>query len=573
MICGRWLEIISPLMRVNRLDIIEIIVNIRQDFLSPVPAISTGIPMTHSFNLENYEINVPQILRNAAPARLYEEALRYESGSAISDVGALVVSSGEKTGRSPADRRIVDHPDSNVNIWWGNVNLKLQERTFMVNRERALDYLNTCERLYVVDGFAGWDPDHRVTVRIVCSRAYHALFMHNMMIRPTPEELDSFGEPDYVVFNSGRFPANRYTSEMTSATSINISFERGEIVILGTEYAGEMKKGIFTVMNYLMPLHHILPMHCSANLGDNNSTSLFFGLSGTGKTTLSADPARQLIGDDEHCWSEGGVFNIEGGCYAKCINLSLEKEPEIYRAIGFGTVLENVVYDRETQRVDYDDDSITENTRAAYPISGIPNAVIPCVGGHPEHIIFLTCDAFGVLPPVSKLSPAQAMYHFISGYTAKVAGTEMGVTEPEATFSACFGGAFMVWHPGKYAEILAEKIHRHGSHVWLVNTGWSGGGYGKGERMPLMYTRAIINAIHDNVLHNVECTQDPYFGFQIPNCCPGVPERMMYPQNTWQDPTAYDTAAKHLSRLFNENFRQFESGVDDEILLAGPKQV
>ena len=557
----------------NRLDVIEIIVNIRQDSHSPIHAVSTGLPMMHSFNLENYEINVPQILRNAAPARLYEEALRYESGSAISDVGALVVSSGGKTGRSPADRRIVDHPNSNVNIWWGNVNLKLQDPTFMINRERALDYLNTCERLYVVDGFAGWDPAYRIKVRVVCSRAYHALFMHNMMIRPTPEELDSFGEPNYVVFNSGRFPANRYTSEMTSATSINISFERGEIVILGTEYAGEMKKGIFTVMNYLMPLRDILPMHCSANLGDNGTTSLFFGLSGTGKTTLSADPTRQLIGDDEHCWSEDGVFNIEGGCYAKCINLSLEKEPEIYRAIGFGAVLENVVYDRETQRVDYDDDSITENTRAAYPINGIPNAVIPCVSGHPEHIIFLTCDAFGVLPPVSKLSPAQAMYHFISGYTAKVAGTEMGVTEPEATFSACFGGAFMVWHPGKYAEMLAENIHRHGSHVWLVNTGWSGGGYGKGARMPLMYTRAIINAIHDNVLHDMEYTEDPHFGFQIPNCCPGVPARMMFPRNTWQDPTAYDTAAEHLTRLFKENFRQFQSGLDDEILQAGPKQL
>ena len=524
--------------------------------------------MTSTFDLQKYEISVPHLVRNAAPARLYEEALRYESGSAISDMGALVVSSGPKTGRSPADRRIVGHEESEANIWWGDVNLKLTERTFMVNRERAIDYLNTCERLYVVDGYAGWDPAHRLKVRVVCSRAYHALFMNNMLIRPRSAELDSFDDPDYVIFNSGRFPANRYTSEMTSATSINLSFERGEIVILGTEYAGEMKKGVFSVMNYLMPLRDVLPMHCSANQGERSS--LFFGLSGTGKTTLSADPARQLIGDDEHCWSEEGIFNIEGGCYAKCINLSPDKEPEIFRAIGFGTVLENVVYDHETQKVDFDDSSITENTRAAYSIDGVSNAAVPCIGGHPEHIIFLTCDAFGVLPPVSRLSPAQAMYHFISGYTAKVAGTEMGVTEPEATFSACFGGAFMVWHPAKYAEMLADRIERHESKVWLVNTGWSGGGYGSGERMPLIYTRAIVDAIHDNLLQDVECIEDPHFGLSIPTCCPGVPEKVMFPRNTWSDPTEYDQAAAHLTQLFRENFRQFESGVAPEIIEAGP---
>lgn len=527
--------------------------------------------MPSPFNLRNYEIHVTNILRNAIPARLYEEALRYESGSAISDMGALVVSSGKKTGRSPADRRIVDHPDSTQHIWWGTVNRKLQEHTFMVNRERAIDYLNICDRLYVVDGFAGWDPAYRIKVRVICSRAYHALFMRNMLIRPTPEELETFGEPDYLVLNSGRFPANRYTQDMTSTTSINLSFERREIVILGTEYAGEMKKGIFTVMNYIMPHRGVLPMHCSANLGEDGVTTLFFGLSGTGKTTLSADTRRQLIGDDEHGWTDEGIFNIEGGCYAKCIHLSPEKEPEIYQAIGFGAVLENVIYDEESRHVDYNDSSITENTRAAYPIEDIPNAVIPCTGGHPGNIIFLTCDAFGVLPPVSKLSPAQAMYHFISGYTAKVAGTEVDVIEPQATFSACFGGAFMVWHPGKYAEMLAQKIREHGARVWLVNTGWSGGEYGVGSRMPLACTRAIIDAIHGSKLQDVPCIEDPYFGFQTPTACPGVPEKLMIPRNAWPDPAGYDAKAAYLCRLFKENFQQFEAGAGPEITQAGPR--
>ncbi|MCB0325087.1 MAG: phosphoenolpyruvate carboxykinase (ATP), partial [Bdellovibrionales bacterium] len=456
-----------------------------------------------NFSLEKQHINVPTVFRNLAPAKLYEEALRNELGSAITAPGALAVTSGAKTGRSPGDKRIVEHPDSAQNIWWGNVNIALSERVFQINLWRAIDYLNTRRALYVVDGYAGWDPKYQLKVRIICSRAYHALFMYNMLIRPTAEQLESFGEPDFVVLNAGRFPANRFTEEMTSATSIALSFEQKQMVILGTEYAGEMKKGVFTVMNYLMPKAGVLSMHCSANEGDGGDVSLFFGLSGTGKTTLSADPRRKLIGDDEHCWTDDGVFNIEGGCYAKCIGLREESEPEIFQAVRFGALLENVVYDQEDREIDYDDDSITQNTRVSYPIEYIPNAKLPCTGGHPKNIILLTCDAFGVLPPVCKLTPEQAMYHFISGYTAKVAGTEQGVTEPEATFSACFGAAFMVWHPSKYAELLAEKMRQNRSSAWLVNTGWTGGAHGTGSRIKLRYTRAIIDAIHDGSLDEV----------------------------------------------------------------------
>ena len=527
--------------------------------------------MAKTFDIRKHHLHVDTVLRNMPPARLYQEEILAEANSAISDTGAMVVSSGAKTGRSPKDKRIVEHPYTIEDIWWGDVNVGLKEHTFLINRARALDYLNTRQKLYVIDGFAGWDSEHRLKVRIICGRAYHALFMHNMLIRPTREELETFGDPDFTIFNAGRFPANRYTSEMNSTTSVDLSFEHRELVILGTEYAGEMKKGVFTVMNYLMPKRGILSMHCSANMGSGGDTALFFGLSGTGKTTLSADSRRHLIGDDEHCWGDNGIFNIEAGCYAKCIDLSAEKEPEIYASIRFGTVLENVVYDDDTHRVDYGNSSITENTRAAYPIEYIPNVKIPCVGGHPDNIIFLTCDAFGVLPPVSRLTPAQAMYHFISGYTAKVAGTEMGITEPEATFSACFGAAFMVWHPNKYAELLAEKIRQHDSKVWLVNTGWSGGGYGVGERFPLKYTRAIIDAILEGSLDDVPAVSDGIFGFQVPLNCPQVPDEMMIPRKTWSHPEEYDREAADLGERFKENFKQFEEGTSREIIEAGPK--
>ena len=519
--------------------------------------------------LHQYGIEVDSYLHNAPPAVLYEEALSLgDNTAALADTGALIIYSGAKTGRSPRDKRIVEHPDSADDVWWGDVNIKVDEHTFMVNRERATDYLNTRRRLYVLDGFAGWDPEHQIKVRIICSRAYHAIFMHNMLIRPTEEELANFGEPDYVVFNAGAFPANRLTHHMTSKTSIDLSFERQEMVILGTQYAGEMKKGVFTVMHYIMPKKGVLSMHCSANEGDDGNVTLFFGLSGTGKTTLSADPNRRLIGDDEHCWTDNGVFNIEGGCYAKAIDLSAEKEPEIFQAIRYGTLLENVVYDKKSHKVDYHDTSVTQNTRASYPIEFIPNAKVPCVGGHPSNIVFLTYDAFGVLPPVSQLTPAQAMYHFISGYTAKVAGTEMGVTDPEATFSACFGAAFLVWHPNKYAELLAEKMQQHGARVWLVNTGFTGGGYGVGHRMSLKHTRAIIDAINDNVLADVETKEDPVFGVGIPVEVPGVPAEILTPRNTWEDKEAFDRTARKLASLFSSNFEQFKDGCNADILAA-----
>lgn len=526
-----------------------------------------------AFNLKPYGIEVESIHRNLSVPKLYEIALRREKGTAISDVGALLVYSGEKTGRSPKDKRVVRNAPSDKNIDWGDINIELDEHVFMINRERAIDYLNICDRLFVVDAFAGWDEKYRLKVRVICTRAYHALFMQNMLIMPTEEELADFGEPDYVIFNGGHFPANRYTSKMTSKTSVDVHLEKKEIVILGTEYAGEMKKGIFSVMNYLMPLQDVLPMHCSANVGNDGDVSILFGLSGTGKTTLSADPKRKLIGDDEHCWTDDGVFNIEGGCYAKAINLSAENEPDIYNAIRFGSILENVKYNERTREVDFANTSITQNTRVSYPINFIDNVQIPCVAGHPNHIIFLTCDAFGVFPPVSKLTPEQASYHFISGYTAKVAGTEMGVTEPEATFSANFGAAFMMWHPNKYAELLAEKMKEHNATAWLVNTGWTGGGYGVGSRIKLKYTRAIIDAIHNGGFDDAEWVSDEHFGFSVPTSCPGVPSELLIPKNTWENKDKYDEVKQKLIGLFQENFEQFKAQVNPEIINAGPAKM
>ncbi|MBT8494012.1 MAG: phosphoenolpyruvate carboxykinase (ATP) [Deltaproteobacteria bacterium] len=525
-----------------------------------------------TFSLNKHGIEVENVVRNPPVAALYEHALQKEEGTAITSTGSMVALSGEKTGRSPADKRVVDEPESSEDVWWGPVNVKLDSHTFQINRERALDYLNTRKQLFCIDAFAGWDPKYRIKVRVICARAYHALFMHNMLIRPNKNELETFGDPDYVILNAGAFPANRHTTGMTSKTSVDLSIKHKELVILGTQYAGEMKKGIFTVMNYLMPKDGVLSMHCSATEGiENSETSILFGLSGTGKTTLSADPNRKLLGDDEHCWSDDGLFNIEGGCYAKMINLTEEAEPDIYRALQFGAVLENVVYDQRTREVDFTDTSITQNTRGSYPIEYIDTAKIPCVGGHPKNVIFLTCDAFGVLPPVAKLTPEQAMYHFISGYTAKVAGTEMGVTDPEATFSPCFGGPFLVWHPTKYAELLADKIRKHSAHVWLVNTGWSGGSFGVGKRCKLAHTRAIVDAIHDGALENVASVEDPTFGLQIPTAVPGVPDEILVPKNTWADKAGYDNTAKKLAKLFQDNFKQYEDLASDEVKAAGPR--
>jgi phosphoenolpyruvate carboxykinase (ATP) len=521
--------------------------------------------------LEDHGILVADVRRNWTPSRLYEEAVRFDERTRLASSGALVAYSGDKTGRSPKDKRIVRRPESEADVWWGPVNVALDPSSFSINRERAVDYLNTRNHLYCIDGFAGWDRENRVKVRVICARPYHALFMHIMMIRPSKDELKSFGKPDYVIYNAGQFPANRHTAGMTSKTSVDLSIEDGEVVILGTEYAGEMKKGVFTIMNYLMPKRGVLSMHSSATADPKTGrSSILFGLSGTGKTTLSADPKRLLIGDDEHCWTDTGVFNIEGGCYAKTFDLSGESEPDIFKALHFGAVLENVVLDEDDRTVDFHDATITQNTRGAYPIEFIPNAKIPCVAGHPTDIIFLTCDAFGVLPPVSKLSPAQAMYHFISGYTAKVAGTEMGVTEPQATFSPCFGGPFLVWHPAKYAELLASKMKAHGANVWLVNTGWSGGAYGVGKRMKLAYTRSIIDAIHSGALADAPVSPDPVFKFGVVTQCPEVPAEILIPRETWADTSAYDATARKLANLFRENFRQYESGASDELKPAGP---
>jgi phosphoenolpyruvate carboxykinase (ATP) len=524
------------------------------------------------FDLQSHGLTVGDVRRNLAPARLYAEAVREEPDCVIADSGALVAYSHDKTGRSPKDKRVVRHPDTEADVWWGAVNIPIDDATFQINLERAKDYLNTRSHLYCVDGFAGWDPRHRARVRVICSRPYHALFMHTMLIRPTAEELAAFDKPDAVIFNAGAFPANRRTAGMTSKTSVDVCLESREMVILGTEYAGEMKKGVFTMMNYFGPKRGVLSMHCSATADPaTGRSSLLFGLSGTGKTTLSADPKRQLVGDDEHCWSDDGVFNIEGGCYAKAVDLTAESEPDIYQALRFGAVLENVVYDPATHRVDFGDTSITENTRGAYPIEHIKNARIPCVAGHPTDVIFLTCDAFGVLPPVSRLSPAQAMYHFISGYTAKVAGTEVGVTEPQATFSPCFGGPFLLWHPMKYAELLAEKMRRHGARVWLVNTGWSGGSYGTGGRMKLALTRAVVDAIHSGTLADAPTTPDPVFGVATVTACAGVPGEVLVPRESWAGKAAYDATARKLAGLFAENFRQYESLASAEVRQAGPR--
>ncbi|RCK66129.1 Phosphoenolpyruvate carboxykinase [ATP] [Candida viswanathii] len=515
------------------------------------------------------------IRHNSPPPTLYEDGL-LEKGTTISSTGALMAYSGKKTGRSPKDKRIVDEETSTQNVWWGPVNKQVDELTWKISRSRALDYLRTRDKLFVVDAFAGWDPRYRLKIRIICARAYHALFMTNMLIRPTPEELENFGEPDFTIYNAGQFPANVFTKGMSSSTSVEINFKDMEMVILGTEYAGEMKKGIFTLLFYIMPIKYkILTLHSSCNQGvDNGDITLFFGLSGTGKTTLSADPHRKLIGDDEHCWSDNGVFNIEGGCYAKCLDLSAEKEPEIFNSIKFGSILENVVYDPVTKVVDYEDSSITENTRCAYPIDFIPSAKIPCLADtHPSNIILLTCDASGVLPPVSKLTNAQVMYHFISGYTSKMAGTEEGVTEPQATFSACFGQPFLVLHPMKYAQQLSDKISQHKANAWLLNTGWVGSSAARGgKRCSLKYTRAILDAIHSGELSKVEYETFPVFNLNVPTSCPGVPSEILNPTKAWTEGVdSFNKEIKSLAGKFAENFKTYADQATAEVRAAGPE--
>lgn len=505
---------------------------------------------------------------NLAPTELYEHAIK--NGEAIlTKDHALLVHTGKFTGRSPKDKFIVDQPSVHDDIDWGTVNQPVTQEVFDGLYKKVQDYLKD-KPLYVKDLYCGADEKHRLQVRVVSEVAYHALFSHNMFIRPSEAELANH-EPEFTVLATPFFEADPAVDGTRSSTFIFCDFDRKLILIGGTMYSGEVKKGIFSVMNYLLPKKGVMAMHCSANHDDNGKTAVFFGLSGTGKTTLSADPSKTLIGDDEHGWSEDGVFNFEGGCYAKTINLSEENEPMIYATTKMpGTILENVILDDNRSPV-FDDVSLTENTRCSYPIDFIPNASKTGKGGHPENIIFLTCDAFGVLPPISRLSPEQAMYHFISGYTAKVAGTERGITEPQATFSACFGSPFMPLHPTTYAELLAEKIRKHGSKVWLVNTGWTGGAYGEGSRMKLTYTRKMLAEAIDGKLDEVEYIEDPVFGFKVPTHVNGVPDAVLIPRNTWNDPNAYDQKAKQLGQMFIENFKKFESKASKDILKASPK--
>ncbi|KJP85255.1 phosphoenolpyruvate carboxykinase (ATP) [Plasmodium fragile] len=527
------------------------------------------------FNEEVHELglHVNRIHHNSTPAFLYEMALKYESNSFITSTGALCCISGEKTGRSPSDKRIVKESSSEEHIWWGKVNIPLKEKSYEINKGRAIDYLNLQPNLYVIDAYAGWDEKCRIKIRVITSRAYHALYMLNMLIPPkNVEEIQNF-IPDFIIYNAGDFPSNRLTDGMSSQTSVIINFGAMNMIILGTQYAGEMKKGILTLFMYKMPLEGKLPLHSSCNIGKKNDVTLFFGLSGTGKTTLSADANRYLIGDDEHVWTDDGIFNIEGGCYAKCKGLSKKQEPEIYKAIKFGAILENVVMDPVTREVDYNNCSITENTRCAYPLSYIENAKIPAyVNTHPQNIILLTCDAFGVIPPLSKLNVYQMMYHFVSGYTSKMAGTESDVLKPTATFSSCYAAPFLAHHPMVYAQMLAEKYQKHKANVWLLNTGWIYGSYGSknGQRIPLKYTRMLVDCIHENKLIDIEYKQTPIFNFSIPARVDGIPEGVLDPVLGWKDKEDYMKNLQNLAKEFISNFTLFSDKAGADILSGGP---
>ena len=512
--------------------------------------------------------NLKTVHWNLSTSALYEEALKRNEGI-LAHLGPLVVRTGQFTGRSPNDKFVVEEETTKEDIWWGKVNRPYSEDRFEEIHRRMSSYLQGKD-VFVQDCWCGADPDYRMPVRVVTQYAWHSLFIRNMFIQATPEEL-AIHQPEFVVIDCPGFHALPEADKTRTDVFILVNFKKHMVLVGGTEYAGEIKKSVFTAMNFFLPFKDVMPMHCSANIGPDGNTALFFGLSGTGKTTLSADSSRTLIGDDEHGWSSNGVFNFEGGCYAKTIRLSAEAEPEIYETTRrFGTILENVGINTITRRVDLDDGSLTENTRAAYPISHIPNATRDGRGGHPKDVIFLTADAFGVLPPISKLTPEQAMYHFVSGYTAKVAGTERGVTEPQATFSACFGAPFMAQLPSVYAELLGKKIAEHNSSVWLVNTGWTGGPYGVGSRMKIAYTRAMVNAALNGELDNVEYVTDPIFGVQVPTSCPNVPSEVLTPKNTWSDGDAYDAQARKLAGMFAENFKQFEADVSEAIKAAGP---
>lgn len=525
-----------------------------------------------TYSLENHGIRKPDNVYWSLPTPLlYEHAIRRREGR-LAHLGPLVVRTGQHTGRSPKDKFVVQDNEHGPFIAWGKVNQPMSPEKFDSLHHRLMSYLQGRD-LYVQDCFAGADPDYRLPIRIITETAWHSLFARNMFIQANNTQLEQH-VPEFTVIQAPNFHASPEEDGTNSEVFIVVNFARKLVLIGGTQYAGEIKKSIFSVMNYLLPFKRVLPMHCSANYGANGDVAIFFGLSGTGKTTLSTDPARTLIGDDEHGWSDNGIFNMEGGCYAKTIRLSAAAEPDIYEACRrFGTILENVGYNVDTGRIDLNDDSLTENTRAAYPISHIPRATRQGLAGHPTNIIMLTADAYGVLPPISKLTAEQAMYHFLSGYTARVAGTEKGVTEPQATFSACFGEPFMVQPPIAYAQLLGERIAEHNVDVWLVNTGWSGGPYGVGKRMNIGHTRAMINAALDGNLRGVEMRYDSVFNVSVPTSCPGVPNEVLDPRNTWEDKAAYDLQATKLAEMFRQNFKRFANEVPVEIVEAGPQPV
>ena len=515
-----------------------------------------GINITDGYNLVHWNLN---------PSEIIEYAIKLGEAN-LTNKGALRVLTGQYTGRSPKDKFFVEEPSSKDKIWWGDVNQPTSQALFDHMYAKVQDHLGLREHLFVMDLFCGTDPQYRLALRVVSEVAYHAIFARNMFVRPTEEELAEH-DPEWTVLAAPTLVADPHKDGTKTGTYIGVDIAKKLIIIVGTRYSGEVKKGIFSVMNYQLPQVGVLPMHCSANIGPKGNTTVFFGLSGTGKTTLSADASRTLIGDDEHGWSDDGVFNFEGGCYAKAINLNPDDEPEIYATTQmYGTILENVLLNHEDRTPDFTSTRFTQNTRVSYPIDYIPNASETGLGGHPEHIVFLTADAFGVLPPISKLTPEQAQYHFISGYTAKVAGTERGVTEPQATFSACFGAPFMPLHPTVYAELLAEKINKHGAQVWLINTGWNG----QGERMPLRYTRRMVNAAIDGELDDTEFVQEPYFGLRIPKAIDGVPSELLNPVNSWVDELTYDEKARQLASMFRTNFEEFKDRASDEILTGQP---
>ena len=511
---------------------------------------------------------VAEVHRNLSPALLIEHSLRSGEG-VLAESGALRVTTGKNTGRSPNDKFVVDDPEFSDQIWWGDVNRPFKPEAFERLYEKVVSHLQNGP-LYIFDGFAGASPEYRLPIRVVNEVAWHNHFAHQLFVRPSEEELEVH-RPEFTVLSAPNLKADPEKDGTHSDVFILLSLARKLILIGGSHYAGEIKKSIFTVMNYLMPQKDVLPMHCSANIGEQGDVALFFGLSGTGKTTLSADPKRRLVGDDEHGWTDSGIFNFEGGCYAKCIKLSPQNEPQIWEAIRFGSVIENVTFYGQTRKVDFDSSEITENTRVAYPVEFIPGAVIPGVGGHPETVIFLTADAFGVLPPIARLNRTQAMYHFISGYTSKVAGTEKGITEPQTTFSPCFGAPFLPLHPSRYAEMLGERIEKHGANVYLVNTGWTAGPYGEGHRIELPYTRAMISAALSGELEKADFQPHPIFQVEVPKTCPEIPSDILNPKNTWKDKDAYDRSANELARRFAENSEGF-SEVAQEILTAGPRQ-